>query len=162
MDNLWAPWRQTYFNKKQRGCFLCRAVKSRKDHEHLVVTRRKRAFSILNLYPYNNGHMLVVPRKHVSDVDQLTRLERNELMDLVLDTKQLCKKVLKAQGFNIGMNLGKAAGAGLETHVHVHIVPRWLGDTNFMPVIAGTKVISDSLDAFWEKMRFEDAKCKKR
>lgn len=143
---LWAPWRMGYISRvKEKGCFLCRAFKSEKDEENLVLCRGKQTFVILNLFPYNNGHIMIAPNRHIKDFEEMTKEERSEIM-LFIDTSiKIMKRVLKAEGFNAGINIGKAAGAGLDKHIHFHMVPRWTGDTNFMPVVTGTKVISQSL-----------------
>lgn len=148
MDKLWAPWRVKYITtilKKQKGCVFCQIIKEKNDKKNLIVSRHESAFSVLNLYPYNNGHMLVLPNRHVNDISKLTRDERDCLMDLLDDTKELLDSVLHPGGYNIGINVGRIAGAGFPGHVHIHIVPRWKGDVNFMPVTANTKIVSQSL-----------------
>ncbi|OGW80213.1 MAG: HIT family hydrolase [Omnitrophica bacterium RIFCSPLOWO2_12_FULL_44_17] len=154
MKRLWAPWRKKYITEGTgKGCFLCRARRSRKDRESFIIARSKSSFAVLNIYPYNNGHVLVVPNRHVA---VLSALKDNELLDLTrLCDKAMNKitKVMKAQGINLGVNFGYAAGAGLPGHLHIHIVPRWVGDTNYMPVIGETKVISDSLQAVYESLK---------
>jgi len=152
LEHLWAPWRKKYFEQKDRGCFLCRAVRGKNDRKHFVVERSKHSFSILNLYPYNNGHLMIVPNRHVSDLEKLNAKEREDLLDLLVRTKRLCQKALCPDGFNAGINFGKAAGAGLADHIHIHLVPRWRGDTNFMPVVSETKVISQSLEDLYRCM----------
>jgi ATP adenylyltransferase len=151
MDKLWAPWRVKYVTtiiKKSKGCVFCKILKEKKDKTNFVVTRAEYAYAVLNIYPYNNGHMLVVPNRHVCDISDLERHEREGLFDLLESMKKLLDRTMKPDGYNIGINLGKAAGAGFPDHVHVHIVPRWQGDINFMPVTGHTKVISQSLKAF--------------
>ena len=146
---LWAPWRLKYISslsKKETGCLFCRIGRSKNDKKNLVFLRSKHSFAVLNLYPYNNGHALIVPRKHVNDIDKLSPEDMADLFDLLLKVKKRLKKVLKCEGFNIGINLGRVAGAGIPGHVHIHIVPRWNGDVNFMPSVSGTKVISQSLE----------------
>ncbi len=149
MDKLWAPWRVKYVTTivdKHKGCVFCRIKdETRKDRSNYVIHRGQHAFIVLNIYPYNNGHLMVIPYRHVNDTAKLNREERTELYDLIENIKVVLKKVMKCQGFNVGINLGKVAGAGFPGHVHVHIVPRWKGDVNFMPVTAQTKVISQSL-----------------
>ncbi len=152
MNKLWAPWRAKYIariGKKQKGCLFCRILAERKDRRNYIFIRREHAFAVLNIYPYSNGHCLVLSNRHVSDIDKLKREELADMMDLLMETKQLLTRVLKPGGFNIGLNLGRLAGAGIPGHVHVHIVPRWKSDHNFMPVTAGTKVISQSLDVIY-------------
>ncbi len=155
MKQLWAPWRIEYIlgTDKEDGCFLCRAFKEREKPESLVVHVEKSSFVVLNRYPYNPGHLMVVPKKHVSELSDLTVDERCELMELLNHSIEVLKKELNPQGFNVGINLGRCAGAGLETHVHIHIVPRWAGDTNFMPVLADVKVIPEHIMATYEKLK---------
>jgi len=147
MELLWAPWRSSYVTKKHRGCFLCGALKSKKDRERLIVLRSRHSFCVLNLYPYNAGHLMIVPKRHVKDLEDLTRSERADLMDLFIRMKKVSRKALNAHGFNAGINFGRVGGAGLVGHLHIHLVPRWDGDTNFMPVVTDTKVVSASLRA---------------
>ncbi len=143
LDILWAPWRTGYVvSPPKGGCFLCKA---RKDAD-TPVYRRKLAFVVLNTFPYSNGHLLVVPTRHVAHICRLTTAEEREMVRLVRLSVAVLEETMRPHGVNIGVNLGRAAGAGLESHLHIHIVPRWEGDTNFMPVICGTKVIPDSLD----------------
>ncbi len=143
---LWAPWRMEYINSiGGKGCIFCRKLKE-KDSKIYIVSRRKNCFSMLNIYPYNNGHLLVVPKRHVCRLDLLTKRELNDIIQLVSDSQKLIQDRLKPGGFNIGLNTGRIAGAGIEGHLHFHIVPRWEGDTNFMPVTGGTKVISQALE----------------
>lgn len=153
MKRLWAPWRDVYLRGRRQGCFLCRYRRDRQDSKHFVVQRTSHSLSLLNLYPYNNGHILIAPKRHVKDLDELSRVEREDLINLFVTSKRLCQKVLKPQGFNSGINFGRAAGAGLEDHLHIHLVPRWSGDTNFMPLVSGTKVISQSLKALYSLLR---------
>ncbi len=156
MQRLYAPWRETYITTiidKQKTCVFCRILADNKDNEHLIFIRGEKVFAVLNLYPYSNGHCLVVPNRHVNDISKLTKNEYQEMMDLLLKVKALLQKAFKPAGFNVGMNLGRVAGAGIPGHVHMHIVPRWRGDHNFMPVTAGTKVISQSLKVIHKKLR---------
>ena len=154
MDKLWAPWRQTYISTAvsapEGDCFICGGLDQNHDRENLIVYRGTRLAVLLNKYPYNNGHLLVAPLAHKGDLDSCTP---EELLDLQLVVGR-CINVLTAQmkpdGFNVGLNLGRVAGAGLPGHLHWHIVPRWNGDTNFMPVLGATKVISQSLDALYD------------
>ena len=143
---LWAPWRMEYIaGPRVSGCFLCAMLRRGGDREGLVVFRGRRCAVLMNRYPYNNGHLMVAPRRHVPDLRAMTRAERAEAMDLVGRGIEALRAAVHPDGFNVGLNLGKAAGAGLEGHVHFHIVPRWNGDTNFMPVVADVKVIPQAL-----------------
>jgi ATP adenylyltransferase len=144
--NLWAPWRIDYIlSEKEEGCIFCKKPKEDNDVENLILHRGKLSFIIFNRYPYNNGHLMVVPYRHISDYLKLTDDEILEINSFI----KLCVKILKENmtpdGFNIGLNLGKAAGAGIDEHLHYHIVPRWIGDTNFMPVFSDTRVVPQSL-----------------
>lgn len=155
MDKLWAPWRIKYvakIGKKARGCVFCTILKEKKDKTNFIITRTKHSYAVLNLYPYNNGHILIMPNRHVADLGGLKKEEREDLMDLLEATKKLLDKHMKADGYNIGINLGRAAGAGFPKHVHIHLVPRWQGDVNFMPVTGQTKIISQSLQALYKKL----------
>lgn len=144
-NRIWAPWRIKYVTgKRSKRCVFCGPTKK------YVVERSKYSFSILNIFPYNPGHLMVVPKRHVRGLHQLSNDEILDLFLLVERTRKLLEHAIKPQGFNIGLNLGKYAGAGIWQHLHVHIVPRWLGDTNCMPIIANTKVISASLDGLTE------------
>ncbi len=152
MNKLWAPWRAKYIariRKKQKGCLFCSILAERKDRRNYIFIRRSHAFAVLNIYPYSNGHCLVLSNRHVNDIDKLKREELADMMDLLMEVKGLLTRVLKPDGFNIGLNLGRSAGAGIPGHVHVHIVPRWKGDHNFMPVTAKTRVLSQSLDVIY-------------
>jgi ATP adenylyltransferase len=152
---MWAPWRLGYVvgTDKGEGCFLCDALASDDDTRGLIVERRERCFSLLNRYPYNNGHLLVAPKSHKGGLVDLDDDELAGLMRLTRDMQQALQRAISPDGFNIGLNLGRCAGAGLPGHLHVHIVPRWNGDTNFMPVTANTKVIVQSLEALYGLLR---------
>ncbi|MFA6321284.1 MAG: HIT domain-containing protein [Candidatus Omnitrophota bacterium] len=153
MDKLWAPWRSKYlYLRKHKKCIFC-GIKSTKSKTGYILRRSTHSFSMLNLFPYNNGHVMVAPYRHVKSLEFLTDAELADLMKLVNITKKDIDRKLKPHGFNIGMNIGKVGGAGFAGHVHIHIVPRWEGDCNFMPIIAGTKVISESLDAMHKLLK---------
>ena len=146
---LWAPWRMEFIrNPKEEGCFLCRIIRDgeAKDHENLVIFRGKRSLLLMNRYPYNGGHMMVAPYRHVGQLGALTAEERAEMMDLTCLAERLLTRVAKPHGFNMGINQGAAAGAGLKDHLHMHIVPRWEGDTNFMPVLGSVRVMPQALE----------------
>jgi ATP adenylyltransferase len=158
MDKLWAPWRINYVQgKKKKGCIFCAAARGGIKDSHLVF-KSAHAICLLNIFPYNNGHLMVAPRKHVADLEKLNSDEQLALLRDLLEAKKLLSKVLKPEGFNIGINSGSIAGAGIPGHLHIHIVPRWRGDTNFMPVVGGTKVISQSLEELRKRLRHAYAK----
>lgn len=164
MERIWAPWRMEYIRgldpqaeseEKAKGCIFCWKPREpeEQDPANLLVARREHCFVIMNLYPYNNSHLMVVPYRHVCD---FTLLGDEELLDCqraLRDAVEVMRRGLDPQGFNIGLNLGKAAGAGIDQHLHWHLVPRWTGDSNFMPVLGGTKVISESIEESWLRMR---------
>ena len=153
IETLWAPWRVEYFEKEPRDMeFLTAAARASNDAEHLVIARRKTAFLMMNRYPYSVGHLMAVPYRKTADPASLGENEIVELWNLVTHAQALLRTAARAQGFNVGLNLGESAGAGVTDHLHIHIVPRWKGDTNFMPVIAGTKTISEGLNALYEKL----------
>lgn len=147
---LWAPWRVEYFGIDKSRDFLSEAAQTSDDRAHLVVKRGRETFVILNRYPYSPGHMMVVPYRKVADIADLTEGEMLELWQQAAMAQKLLRKVVKAEAFNVGLNLGKAAGAGYADHLHLHVVPRWEGDQNFMPVLGGTHVMPQALDALWE------------
>lgn len=154
MEQLWAPWRIEYIvHAEKGGCFLCEKPKEANDESNLILCRGKSNFIILNSFPYNPGHLMVVPYHHIGHLDGLTDEEAKEHFDLVKRSLRLLIEVVKPAGFNIGMNLGKVAGAGVDDHIHTHIVPRWQGDTNFMPVISNTKVLPEALAAAYKKLK---------
>ena len=152
MKILWAPWRIKYILGKREGCIFCDKVKENKDKENYVLLRGKNGFVMLNTFPYNNGHLMVAPYKHVPDLEGLEKDVLGELMGLVKTCTQILKKALNPEGFNIGANLGKVAGAGVEGHIHIHIVPRWGGDTSFISTVGNTKIIPESLDDTYKKL----------
>ena len=152
---LWAPWRVDFIrSKKSTQCFLCiDPDDTAKDRENLILSREKHCFIILNRYPYNSGHLLIAPYRHTGDIEDLTKDELHEMMDITVKLKQLLTSVMSPDGFNAGFNLGAAAGAGVADHIHMHIVPRWNGDTNFMPVIGDTTVVPEALEATLEILK---------
>jgi len=154
MDRLWAPWRMHYIGSipDADGCFLCNIHKSNNDADNLVVARRPHCFVVLNRYPYNNGHTLVCPNDHASSLDQLSEPALADLMRTTGHVMTIQKKLMRPDGFNVGLNFGRVAGAGLPDHLHMHVVPRWSGDTNFMPVLADVKVIPQALEELHEKL----------
>ncbi|MEW6352080.1 MAG: HIT domain-containing protein [Thermodesulfobacteriota bacterium] len=155
MENIWAPWRIDYILGRERepGCIFCTKPAADNDDESLIVHRAKGAFAMLNKYPYNNGHVLVCPYRHVSDICDLSAHENSLLTEEVCRSVEVLRAVMRPQGFNIGLNLGTVAGAGIEEHLHYHIVPRWSGDSNFMPVLADVRVIPEHLRSTCGKLR---------
>lgn len=157
-ERLWAPWRMEYVEgpKQPRpdGCIFCDkpAEGPDADAENLIAHRGQTCFVILNSFPYNNGHVMVVPFRHVARIDELTAQERDELGSLTARSVEVLEEIFGPDGYNIGINMGAAAGAGIAAHIHQHIVPRWRGDTNFMPVIADTRVLPEALAASYEKI----------
>ncbi|MEI6438198.1 MAG: HIT domain-containing protein [Candidatus Omnitrophota bacterium] len=155
MDILWAPWREKYIEQcglKKGGCVFCQILAERKDKKHFIFLRSATSFAVLNIYPFSGAHSLVIPNRHVGDLAELTADERCDMMDLLVETKALLARVYAPEAFNVGMNLGSAAGAGIPEHLHIHIVPRWKGDVNFMPALFGTKVIPVSLDNVYKRL----------
>jgi ATP adenylyltransferase len=154
MERLWTPWRLEYIlSDKQPGCIFCAALAQRDDRETFIVYRGARAFVMLNKYPYNNGHLMVVPYQHSADLNALGVETQAELMHLIARALEWLRAASRPEGFNIGMNLGKAGGAGVVEHLHFHIVPRWAGDTNFMTITGETRVIVELLDDTWTRLR---------
>ena len=154
METIWAPWRIKYIEKpKEEGCIFCDKPSEKNDKSNFILHRGKHCFIIMNIFPYNNAHLMVVPYKHTSELAELSAKEKLELMDQLVLCKQVLTRSVSPHGFNIGMNMGLIAGAGIDDHLHFHIVPRWKGDTNFMPVLASTKVVSEGLEQTWEKLK---------
>jgi ATP adenylyltransferase len=155
MDRLWTPWRLAYVTEasvEAPGCIFCEAL-ARIDTEPLVVHRGRTAFVILNKFPYNNGHLMVVPNRHVGWLSGLEPAELDEVMSLTQAAERALRDVYRPHGFNMGLNLGKSAGAGVLDHLHMHVVPRWSGDTNFVSVVGETRVLPEELPATAEKLR---------
>lgn len=153
MEILWAPWRIDYIrSEKEPGCIFCSKPAEDSDRQNLIVHRGREIFVIMNRFPYNNGHLLIVPYRHEADMNALSREENAEMMELLQRSARALKLVVRPQGFNIGMNVGTAAGAGIEDHLHFHIVPRWHADSNFMPVLGHTKIISEALEETWKQL----------
>jgi ATP adenylyltransferase len=155
MEHLWAPWRIEYIKKatKEEGCILCQKPSEESDAANYILYRGQKNFIIMNSYPYNAGHLMVAPYRHVAKLDEFTDEELNEHFEIVRRSVTVLRQVFTPDGFNIGMNLGRIAGAGIDKHVHSHIVPRWAGDTNFMPVVADTNVINEALDETYQKLK---------
>lgn len=161
---LWAPWRMKYIQAAACGdeaeCFLCANPGVEDNAANLILYRGRSCFVIMNLYPYNNGHLMIAPYRHIGAFDELTSEEMTETMELVKLSLKALDATMSPHGYNVGLNLGRVAGAGIEEHIHMHIVPRWNGDTNFMPVIAETKVVSESLQESYQRLKkaFESEK----
>ena len=154
MEQLWAPWRIEYIQRAtESGCILCQKPEENKDEANCILYRGKHNFVILNAFPYNPGHLMVVPYRHIANLQDLTDEEAKEHFDIIKKGLELIKETMKPDSFNIGLNMGKAAGAGIAEHLHTHIVPRWAADTNFMPVLSDTKVIPEALTATYQKLR---------
>ncbi len=151
MERLYSPWRSAYIDtfkgkaEKEPGCIFCNALNGTEDEKRLMVYRGKEAFVIMNLYPYNSGHLMIVPNRHTADFASLTPGETAECSMLLQTAHKALHEMSAPHGFNIGMNLGRAGGAGIDDHLHWHIVPRWNGDTNFMPTIADVKLVSEDM-----------------
>jgi ATP adenylyltransferase len=156
MDALWAPWRMEFLDaKKPAGCIFClfpAETGEAADRRNLIVARSPHSFVILNRYPYNNGHLMVIPRRHTAEFTSLSDEELDDLHRLLRRAVDRLKAAYHPEGFNLGMNLGASAGAGIADHLHYHVVPRWGGDTNFMPVLGATKVMVEHLDQTWERL----------
>nr|MBN2278250.1 HIT domain-containing protein [candidate division Zixibacteria bacterium] len=152
--HIWAPWRAEYIlGKKEKGCIFCNRLKKRTDEKNLIVYRGPKVFVILNRFPYNSGHSMVVPNRHVDSLSALTHEELCEFIDTIRVTVEVTREAFNPDSFNIGMNMGHGAGAGIPEHIHMHVVPRWSEDTNFMPVICDTEVVSFPLDMIYKKLK---------
>ncbi|MEC7641359.1 MAG: HIT domain-containing protein [Nitrospinota bacterium] len=153
MDSVWAPWRMEYIEKeKEDECIFCVLPQAQDDEKNYILYRGPLCFVIMNTFPYNNGHLMVTPYRHLNCLTLLTKEESAEMGQLIRKCIERLKKLYSPDGFNTGTNLGKAGGAGFDQHLHTHIVPRWIGDTNFMPVLAETKVHPQHLRAGYEKL----------
>ncbi len=157
MKQIWSPWRLEYIEQNQKKksktkCFLC-AAGSGSMVKNLVLLKGRHSFVMMNRYPYNSGHLMVLPYRHIGFVEKLTEQETSEMFLLVQKSVMILKKVFKPDGFNIGANIGGVAGAGVPSHVHFHVIPRWLGDTNFMSIVGDTKIINDSLNRIYNKLK---------
>ncbi len=164
MDKLWAPWRIKYIKtsairggRKSKKCIFCQALKD--TRKNYVIFKTRYSFALLNIFPYNNGHIMVSPVRHIGDFTQLEEAEVLDLFRTLNKVRGLLEKILKPHGYNIGINISRSAGSGITAHLHIHIVPRWEGDTNFMPVLYNTRIISQSLDELYKQLT--DAKSKR-
>jgi ATP adenylyltransferase len=154
MKQIFTPWRMEYIlSAKQDGCLFCDMIAMEDDPDSLIVRRGEHAFMVLNKYPYNNGHFMVVPYRHVEDLEALAPEEMADIMGSVTLGMRALRHCIRPEGFNVGVNIGKAAGAGVKNHVHVHVVPRWSGDANFMSVIADIKLIPQALRDTYDQLR---------
>lgn len=168
MEHLWAPWRMEYMNKAIEGkgedCVLCLSPEKSTDADRMVLYRGRYNFVIMNAFPYNSGHLMVAPFEHTSRISLLSEEARHEHIDIVSRCLDILTKAMQPAGFNVGLNLGRVGGAGIDKHLHCHVVPRWEGDTNFMPVIADTKVINEAVEATFRllKPHFDSLKEKEK
>ena len=154
MEYMWAPWRIKYIQMgKAKGCILCDKPKENNDAPNYILFRGEKKFIMLNNYPYNPGHLMIAPYRHVATMEELTKEELHEHFEIVSRSLKVLRQVFSPGGFNIGINMGKVAGAGLEEHVHTHVVPRWQGDTNFMPVLSDVRVMPEALAETYEKLK---------
>ena len=154
MERIWAPWRQSYVtnSRPDNGCIFCPNQAGRDDRERLILTRSDHSLMMLNRYPYSGGHLMVAPFRHTAEMDDLSDAELLDLMQLLRKGRALLRRVANPDGFNLGVNLGRAAGAGVEEHLHMHIVPRWNGDCNFMTVVGDVRVIPEGLTAAYDRL----------
>ena len=154
MEHIWAPWRMKYIeSEKSGGCVLCEKPAQKDDDKNFLLYRGEHNYVMLNLYPYINGHLLIAPIRHVGDLAELCSDERSELMEVVELGVRALRKAYDPMGFNVGMNIGKVAGAGVADHVHIHVVPRWQGDTSFLTVVSGTRVLCQDLSRTFELLK---------
>jgi ATP adenylyltransferase len=156
MEQIWAPWRIKYIQTAKagvEGCILCDKPKENNDEENYILYRGEKNFIILNSYPYNPGHLMVAPYRHVASLEELTKEEIHEHFEIVSRSVKVLGQVFKPSGFNVGINLGKVAGAGIDDHIHTHIVPRWQGDTNFMPVVSDVRIVPEALAETYDKLK---------
>jgi len=156
LERLWSPWRSEYVTASggaDGGCVFCAHLEAGDDEAAHILSRGTHTFALLNAFPYNTGHLMIAPLRHVADLHELTRDERTELMETATSATRIIEEAMGAEGFNVGMNLGAAGGAGIPGHLHLHVVPRWGGDTNFMPVVGDTKVLPEMLAQTDAKLR---------
>ena len=162
MKNLYCPWREKYINEnkntKNYSCIFCDHASSDQNEKNYILYKDKNNIVCLNLYPYNAGHLLVIPKKHISELFELSEKEQNEIMHLISKSTKILKNTLKCQGVNVGANIGSIAGAGIADHIHFHVVPRWQGDTNFMPITCNTKQISCDMQKIYKQLKKEFTK----
>jgi len=152
MKRLWAPWRMKFISSRVSGCAFCEVLSEHKDKEHYILSRGERAFVMLNLYPYNTGHILIIANPHLASLDELEPACRSEMMELASHCLSVLRKVYQPNGFNVGANIGEAAGAGIPGHVHLHVLPRWTGDASFTLTLAETKVLPETLSETYQRL----------
>lgn len=154
MDRLWTPWRYSYVSKASpsKGCIFCEKAASQDDEENLVVLRGHGCFVLLNIYPYNNGHVMIAPYDHVATLENLAEPAAAEMMRLAVRIESALRSIYHPKGINLGMNIGECAGAGVAEHIHLHVLPRWLGDVSFMTTVSETRVVPEDLHTTWEKL----------
>jgi ATP adenylyltransferase len=157
MEHIWSPWRYKYIasadSSSERGCVFCRAVEKDSDREYLIVYRGQLNFVILNLYPYTSGHLMIVPYEHTASLAQVSSDTTTEMMELAKIAQRALETEYRPEGFNIGMNLGKSAGAGVAEHLHLHVVPRWTGDANFVSIVGETRVLPEELATTYDRLK---------
>jgi ATP adenylyltransferase len=156
MEHLWTPWRSTYVSKSSgsgRACIFCAALAENQDDKHLLIYRAEYNFIILNRYPYSSGHLMVAPNVHVSRLNEISDEAAQEMMDLARQAENVLEAVYRPQGINLGMNIGEPAGAGIAAHIHLHVLPRWTGDANFMTTVANTRVMPEALEDTYAKLK---------
>ena len=150
---LWAPWRMQYIvGPRSDGCILCEKANGKEDTKNLILARGSFTYVLMNIYPYNCGHLMIAPYRHLESLEKLSVEERGEMLGWASKSERILRDVFHAEGFNIGINVGKVAGAGIDDHLHMHVVPRWNGDTNFMPVLGETKVIPEHLEETYARL----------
>ncbi len=157
MDLLWTPWRFSYLTGVERtsGCVFCQKVQENNDERNYIVHRGHQNFILLNLYPYTVGHLMIVPYRHIATLQEGEPKELGEMMELIRQSEGALRKIYRPQGLNVGMNIGKSAGAGVEGHLHMHVLPRWEADANFLSVIGETRTLPEELSTTWSKLRAE-------
>ena len=155
MDYLWTPWRYSYIKSadKTPGCVFCDALALKNDREAFIVYRGEQCYVILNAFPYTSGHVMVVPYAHLDELQKLPAVAANEMMALSQKMETVLRKTYQPDGINLGMNIGKAAGAGVAGHIHMHVLPRWIADSNFMTIVGETRVLPETLETTWERLR---------
>ena len=156
MEHIWAPWRIKYIQmEKSKGCILCEKPRQDSDAANYILFRGDKNFVIMNIYPYNPGHLMIAPYRHIDSLEGLSDEESHEHIDLTNRSIAVLRKVLNPEGFNLGINIGQAAGAGIADHVHTHIIPRWQGDTNFMTTVSDIRVVPEALAESYKKLKTE-------